>query len=94
MNLKNIKGPVILQLMDEKESILRENLISGDQSVRYEYLHPKNYILKLIVDSNNNGKWDTGKYLNHLQPEKVIYYHQVINVRSNWEIELNWELPE
>jgi hypothetical protein len=94
MNLKNIKGPVILQLMDEKENILRENLISTDQPVRYEYLHPENYILKLIVDSNNNGKWDTGKYLKHLQPEKVIYYPQVITVRSNWEIELNWEIQD
>lgn len=92
MHVKNIKNPVILQLMDEKENIVRENLLTGNQAVRYEYLYPKNYMLKLIIDSNNNGKWDTGKYLEHRQPEKVIYYPQVINVRSNWEIDLNWEV--
>jgi hypothetical protein len=94
MNLKNIHSPVILQLLDEKEILVKENLLSENQSVKYSYLVPKKYILKLIIDSNNNGKWDTGNYLLKRQPEKVIYYQQPINVRSNWEIELTWDIKE
>jgi hypothetical protein len=92
MKMNNIDMPVILQLMDEKEELVREARISESQSVNYKYLVPKKYLLKLIIDSNNNGKWDPGNYLLKRQPEKVIYYSQPINVRSNWEIEMNWYL--
>jgi hypothetical protein len=92
MRMNNISSPVILQLMDEKENLVRENRLSESQTIKYKYLVPKAYILKLIIDSNNNGKWDTGNYLMKLQPEKVLYYTQRVNVRSNWEIELTWDV--
>jgi hypothetical protein len=92
LRLSNIKGPVILQLLDENENLVNEKLFSSDQIIRYEYLYPKKYILKLIIDSNNNGRWDTGNYLQKLQPEKVMYFPQSINVRSNWEVDFKWEL--
>ncbi len=92
LNLSNIPGPIILQLMDEAENVLSQKFINSDQRIRYEYLPPKKYRLKLIVDSNNNGKWDTGHYLNGIQPEKVIYFPQEINVRSNWEVDFSWKI--
>jgi hypothetical protein len=94
LNVTNIKCPVILQLLDEKgkEKVIREDILSGNKLIDYEFLYPKTYILKLIVDSNGNGKWDTGNYLKKIQPERVYYYSKIINVRSNWEIELNWDI--
>lgn len=92
MNITNVKEQLILQLLDEKEKVVRQNILQHDEKVRYEYLEPKKYLLKIIVDSNKNGKWDTGNYLKHRQPERVIYYKNEINVRSNWEIEQNWEI--
>lgn len=92
MNMSNIDQPVILQLLNEEEKVIKEKFLSSDKYVRFEFLQPQNYMLKLILDKNDNGKWDTGNYLQKLQPEKVIYYKQIINVRSNWEIEQNWML--
>ena len=92
LSVHHVKGPVILQLLDSKEKLVIEKHISEDQTITYDYLYPQKYILKLIVDSNGNGKWDTGNYLKKLQPEKVIYYPQIINIRSNWEIDNSWEL--
>jgi hypothetical protein len=92
MKISNVKGPVILQLLDEKENLINEKYFKSDQTITYAYLYPHKYILKLIVDSNGNGKWDTGNYLMKLQPEKVIYYPQLINIRSNWEVDNNWGL--
>ncbi len=92
INLSNINDPIILQLLDENERIVKQHFIKDDQRIRYEYLHPKKYILKIIVDSNNNGKWDTGNYLKKIQPERVLYYSKEINIRSNWEIDINWPL--
>ena len=59
----------------------------------FEYLPAKEYKLRAIIDTNNNEAWDTGNYLKKIQPEKVINYDQLINVRSNWEIEQQWSLP-
>lgn len=92
MKISNVKGPVILQLLDEKENLINEKYFNCDRTITYNYLYPHKYILKLIVDSNGNRKWDTGNYLQKLQPEKVIYYPQVINIRSNWEVDNNWDL--
>jgi len=77
-------------LMDESENIISQKFLDSDQRVRWEYLPPKKYKVKIIADSNNNGKWDTGYYLRGLQPEKVVYFPREINVRSNWEIDFSW----
>ena len=41
-----------------------------------------------------SGIWDTGDYLKGLQPEKVDFYNQDINVRSNWDMEVIWRLKD
>ena len=43
-------------------------------------------------DSNNNGKWDNGFYILHLQPEKTFYYNQTFQLRANWDLEVNWSV--
>jgi uncharacterized protein (DUF2141 family) len=92
ITLHGVNEPVLLQLLNEKETILIEKKVASDQSINFDYLYPKNYILKVIVDSNGNGKWDTGNYLKKIQPERVIYYPQQINIRSNWEMDFVWDL--
>ncbi len=53
------------------------------------------YRFRIIEDKNGNGKWDTGSYLSHEQAEKIIYYLQKINVRANWDVEMEWSvLPD
>ena len=80
----------IVLLMDEKENIIAENTIKGNEIVNYSFLEPKSYKLKIIYDTNNNGRWDTGNYLKKQAPEKVIYYQEAITVRSNWDMDLEW----
>ena len=72
--------------------MLREDNITRSQVINYDYLYPRKYRLKLIYDENNNHKWDTGNYLKHVQPEKVIYNSELINIRSNWDAELEWKI--
>ena len=39
---------------------------------------------------NKNKKWDTGKYLEKIQPEKVEYLPKDVKVRENWDHEVNY----
>jgi hypothetical protein len=83
---------MILHLLDEKGNVVRRNYLNKSRAVYYEYLIPAIYHLRLIMDKNGNGKWDTGNYLRKEQPEKIIYHQQKINVRANWDIEMEWNI--
>ena len=91
MELDQRPGPRILQLMNEKESIIYEQrVIEGSQKVRFPYLLPGRYKIKEIYDRNRNGHWDTGNYQKKIQPEEVRYFPKILEVRPNWEVEETW----
>jgi uncharacterized protein (DUF2141 family) len=48
---------------------------------------PGEYELRLLYDTNGNGKWDPGSYSKKIQPEKVIVLPQKIAIRANWDNE-------
>jgi len=93
MQLKpNHPQPYVFELLNEKEDVLKQYYFSSDTSITIEYLDPATYILKLIYDDNDNKKWDSGNYGYKIQPEKVIYYSQKIQVRANWEVDEEWKI--
>ncbi len=80
----------ILQLMSDKENILKEMYFQSDTTITIENLDPAAYILKVIFDDNGNRQWDNGNYGYKIQAEKVGYYNQTISVRANWEMVEDW----
>ncbi len=91
-NLRIVLGgtvsfPVIVQLTNEKGEVQREVFASESQIFEFNNLDPGNYIARVVLDENGNGKMDTGNYLEKRQPEKVSYYPGVIEIRANWEKE-------
>lgn len=87
--------PHILQLIDEKGKIVSEKTVTKSESITFSLLQSGNYKLKVIVDENANGKWDTGNYLRQQQPEKIILHKGPdIIVRSNWDLEVEWQLDD
>jgi uncharacterized protein (DUF2141 family) len=85
-------GQYIIQMLDDKENIIREKILTRSGSIRFEYINPGNYKLKSIYDANANGKWDTGNYKKNLLPETVEYYPLPLSVRANWDLEEEWLL--
>ncbi|AWX44247.1 hypothetical protein HME9304_01247 [Flagellimonas maritima] len=87
----NISGsasyPLIVQLTDSKGEVVREILATEPKIFEFNNLEPAQYTIRVIFDDNGNGIWDTGSYLKKIQPEKVSYYPDVIDVRANWELE-------
>ncbi len=94
LNIVQTKNNYIVQLLDEQENVVRENNIQSSETIKYEYLYPGKYKLKIIYDTNKNWKWDIGNVVKNQQPEKVIYNAELINIRSNWDLELKWEVKE
>jgi hypothetical protein len=86
-----VRGNYLLQLLDEKGSVLRTVKWDGGKELRFEHLYAGQFRLKLTVDSNNNGKWDSGNYLQHKQPEQVIFYNAPIKLRAGWDLDVDWK---
>ena len=53
---------------------------------------PGKYLIKYIADSNRDGSWTTGSWGKRAQAEQVINYPSEITIRSNWDLELEWDL--
>ncbi len=83
----DIPYPLIVQLTDEKGATEREIYATESQVFEFSTIDPGTYLIRLILDSNGNRKWDTGNYLKKIQPERVIYYSKSLEVRANWELE-------
>ncbi len=79
--------PLLVQLTNEKGEMQLEIYAEEPQVFEFNNIEPTKYLIRVIFDSNGNGKWDTGNYLKRVQPEKVSYYPNVIEVRANWEID-------
>lgn len=58
-----------------------------------ELFAPGEYDLRLVYDTNRNGKWDTGQFFGkHVQPERVRLISRKLNVKPNWDTEVDIEL--
>lgn len=53
---------------------------------------PGQYNVRIVLDTNQNGTWDTGNYTAKKQPEKVLPVWQVITIRPNWDNEFTIDL--
>ena len=79
--------PVLLLIQDQKVKFsypITQNLL------RIDLLPPGDYQLKLLSDANQNGRWDTGKFIGKkLQPELVRNLNLILNIKSKWDNEMN-----
>jgi hypothetical protein len=84
---QQFEHPVLLLIQDQKVKFsypITQNLL------RIDLLPPGDYQLKLLSDANQNGRWDTGKFIGKkLQPELVRNLKLSLNIRSNWDNEMN-----
>lgn len=78
-------GTKIAQLIkNDTREIIRE--ISFTNTFRFDNVVPDIYDIRIIVDVNKNGIWDTGDFINNIQPEKILLSKEPIKLKANFEI--------
>lgn len=87
-NLESAKSlPLIVQLVTEKGELRKEILgVEKQTTFNFENIIPGNYYVRIVFDENQNGKWDTGNFLRKLQPEEVVYFPKLLEIRANWTL--------
>lgn len=84
----------VVQLLDKSFKVIQEKVNNPDFS--FDKISPGEYYVRIILDSNNNGYWDTGDIYTRTLPEELIYYessdkNRVIVLRANWETPITLE---
>ncbi len=89
----NAASGALVELLGSGEKVIRTAVVSNGA---FELLNvtPGTYYLRLTIDSNGNGMWDTGNYKSHLQPEEVYYYPKKLRLRRNWDLDETWNIYE
>ena len=81
----------VVQLMDKSDKVVRSQRAIENRADFY-YLKPGDYYLRLFIDRNGDGVWNTGDYAKGIQPEEVFYFPKPIAAKAKWEIEQDWNV--
>ena len=89
INVNNADPSAVVELLSAQDKPVRtQKVVNG--KVKFTYLQPSTYYLRLFYDHNGNGKWDTGDYSTGTQPEEVYYLNKAISTKANWDYDENW----
>jgi len=88
--LARFNPKVMLQVLDPKDNLLATKP-AAEKGTVFEYLKPGDYYVRMFIDENGNGKWDSGDLATRKHPEEVFYYPKKLTLMANWEFEETWD---
>lgn len=92
LNLENKPAhPFWIQLVDTSGKVVYEKKLA-DASVKFTELKPGNYTIRILVDNNENGSWDTADFASQTYAEDVYKFYKKLVVKPFWEIVETWDL--
>ncbi len=74
-----------LELLSEQGQVVKRS--DNQSNYVFRNIKPGKYRLRLIIDQNKNGRWDTGNYQEKRPPEPIVYYSTQMIIRQNFESE-------
>lgn len=79
---------ILVQIIDKSFNVVQQ---SDTKETKFDNLPPADYYIRIILDKNNNGKWDAGNFFKRTEPEPVIFWKSekgipAISLKANWEV--------
>lgn len=93
MLLAKFNPKVVMQILDTKDALIATKP-AAEKGTIFENLKPGDYYIRMFIDENGNGKWDTGDFKTKRQPEEVYYYPAKLTLKANWEFEETWDYTQ
>ncbi len=81
----------IVELMNKSEEVLFRKAVEGE-TADCRNITPGEYFVRLFIDNNHDGKWTTGCYEEHRQPEPVYYLEKMLTLKANWDDNEIWNI--
>ena len=80
-----------LQMLNESGDVIYSKY-GKESQITFNSLKPGKYQLRILVDNNENGMWDTADFANGEFAEDVYILDKKIDIRPLWEIRETWNL--
>ena len=89
----------IIQQTDSSGKMQQEVANATDGTYQINYIPTGDIRLRIIEDTNGNGKWDGGNVVERLQPERAEMYindagEDLFVAKANWEMEIALDMTK
>ena len=92
-NIRGVNQPAIVELLDAAGKVIRQQRVTPEGTADFYYLAPNiKYYVRMFMDRNGNGKWDTGNVEKRMQPEEVYYLPKSWEMKANFDFEETWDI--
>ncbi|MDE7377738.1 MAG: Ig-like domain-containing protein [Paraprevotella sp.] len=81
----------VVQLLNKSDKVVN-SVRAVNNRADFFYIKPGEYYLRLFIDRNGDGIWNTGSYADMQQPEEVFYFPKPLTLRAKWEVEQDWDV--
>ncbi len=90
ITIQDMKGKnIVVQLLNNSDAVYKQ-VKTNTGLAEFFYVKPSEYYMRMFVDENNNGVWDTGDFDLDQQPEAVYYYPSVLECKAKWDLSETW----
>jgi hypothetical protein len=80
------KPHYILQLVAESGKVLKE--LTNPKTYDFPFLPAGTYLMRVIIDTNQNGRWDASDVLNNVPAEEIIF----LELPNEGKLRERWDL--
>ena len=93
LNLRGADKHSIVELLGKDGKVIRQQPVTTENTADFYYLNPNtSYYVRMFIDRNGNGVWDTGNYSEGSQPEEVYYLPKSWEMKANFDFEETWDI--
>lgn len=82
--ITNSKTDEIIQLLNDKYELVKE--LKYQKKYLFKNVIPGKYFVRIISDSNKNGKWDAGNVEKNINQENIQLINTIIQLKANFEL--------
>ncbi len=82
-----------IQLLDSSDKVIYQKYTKGDR-VKFDILKPNDYIVRILVDNNNDKYWDEADFATETFAEDAYVFYKKALVKALWETREEWDLKD
>ena len=94
VNIPDTSKAYVVELLNNKQIVVHTDPITKSTTLNYKNYPIGKYNIRVIYDTNKNGKWDSGNVKHKEYPENIWLYNKDITIRSNWDAEETLDIPK
>lgn len=84
----------VVELLNEAKKLIHTDIVKKNTKLTYRDYPTTKYRVRIVYDTNENGRWDSGNVKKQLYPENIILLPDVYTIRPNWDNTWQINIPK